>query len=61
MDYVGPLPCTHRGHRYILVATEALSRWPVARAVARADADTTAKFLYKDICRAVCLGQPLVL
>ena len=49
LDYVGPLPRTHNGNRYIIVATEALTRWPIAKAVPEADAKTTAKFLYDEI------------
>ena len=49
LDFVGPLPETRNGNKYILVATEALTRWPIARASAAADADTTAQFIYEDI------------
>src|SRR5271167_1258695 len=30
MDFVGPLPVTESGNRYILVAVEAVTRWPMA-------------------------------
>jgi hypothetical protein len=49
LDYVGPLPETHQGNRYILVATEALTRWPIAKAVPDADAETSARFIYEEI------------
>ena len=49
LDYVGPLPTTDNGNTYIIVATEALTGWPIARAVPKADAATTAQFLHQDI------------
>jgi hypothetical protein len=49
LDFVGPLPTTNNGNSYIIVATEALTRWPVAKAVPSADADEAAKFFYEDI------------
>ena len=49
LDFVGPLPTTMNGNAYIIVATEALTRWPLARAVSAADADTAAKFFYEEI------------
>jgi hypothetical protein len=48
LDYVGPLPLTASGNEYILVAIDALTRFPFARAVPHADAKTTAKFLYEE-------------
>jgi hypothetical protein len=49
LDFVGPLPTTEKGNAYILVATEALTRWPIAKAVPAADADTAAQFFYEEI------------
>jgi RNase H-like domain found in reverse transcriptase/Reverse transcriptase (RNA-dependent DNA polymerase)/Integrase zinc binding domain/gag-polyprotein putative aspartyl protease len=49
LDFVGPLPTTTSGNSYIIVATEALTRWPIAKAVPCADADEAAKFFYEDI------------
>jgi hypothetical protein len=49
LDYVGPLPNTEQGNKHILVAVDALSRWPLAKAVPNADAKTTAKFIYEEI------------
>lgn len=49
MDFIGPLPVSGQGNRYILVATEYFTRWPVAKACKTADAQTVAKFLYEDI------------
>src|SRR5688572_22794709 len=46
IDFVGPLPRTQRGKRYIIVAMDYLTKWPEACAVSEATADATAKFLY---------------
>lgn len=45
IDYVGPLPETPLGNKYLLVAVDAHSRWPWAKATKCADAYTTAEFI----------------
>jgi hypothetical protein len=54
------LPATYiSGNKYLLVATEYYTRWPLARACKRADATTAANFVYEEI---VCVfGPPKVL
>ena len=42
IDLVGPLPITKQNNRYIIVATEYLTRWPEACAVPDASASTLA-------------------
>jgi len=55
IDFVGPLPVTPRGNKYIIVATDYLTKWPEARPVSEATAATTVKFIYEDIiCRHGC-------
>ena len=49
LDFVGPLPLTKSGNKYILVATEYLTRWPEAKAVPRATAQEVATFLHEYI------------
>ena len=52
IDLVGPLPITKQNNRYIIVATEYLTRWPEARAVPDASANTLAQFIFEEIiCR----------
>src|SRR6266545_8273175 len=52
VDIVGPLPITREGNRYIVVAMDYFSRWPEARSLKAANADTVATFLYEEIiCR----------
>jgi hypothetical protein len=52
IDLVGPLPITQQNNRYIIVATDYLTRWPEARAVPDAGAETLAKFIFEEIvCR----------
>lgn len=59
IDLVGPLPITQQNNRYIIVATEYLTRWPEARAVPDATAETLAKFIFEEIvCRH---GTPKVI
>ena len=46
------LPITREGNRYIVVAMDYFSRWPEARLLKIANADTIATFLYEEIiCR----------
>jgi hypothetical protein len=55
MDIVGPLPMTKRGNKYIVVATEYLTKWPEARAIPDAKASSVVSFFYEDIiCRHGC-------
>ena len=59
IDLVGPLPVTDLNNRYIIVATDYLTRWPEARPVPDASAYTLAKFIFEEIiCRH---GTPKIL
>jgi hypothetical protein len=49
IDFVGPLPLTSRRNKYIIVATDYLTKWPEARAVSEATAQKVADFIYEDI------------
>ena len=52
IDVIGPLDITEDGNRYIITATDYLTKWPEARAVPNADANTTAQFIFEEIiCR----------
>ena len=55
IDIVGPLPKTSQGNVHIVVAVDYLTKWPEARAIPDATADSVAKFFYEDIiCRHGC-------
>jgi transposase InsO family protein len=49
LDFVGELPVTRQGNRWILVAVDAATNWPIARAYQDASATTVANFLYQEI------------
>lgn len=49
LDYVGPLPETFCGYKFIIVATEHFTRWAEARATKFNNAQETADFLYDSI------------
>jgi len=49
IDFVGPLPLTSKGNRYIIVAMDYLTKWPEAKPVPNATAEQVANFLYEDI------------
>jgi hypothetical protein len=60
IDYVGPLPPSSKGNKYIIVAMDYLTKWPEAKPVRNADAKSTVKFIYEDIiCRHGCPGEIL--
>src|SRR6266487_1432804 len=55
IDFVGPLPRTQRGKKYIIVAMDYLTKWLEARAVSEATAEVTAQFIYEQIiCQHGC-------
>ena len=55
IDFVGPLPRTRKGNRYIIVAMDYLTKWPEAKAVKEASAEKTTEFIYQEIiCRHGC-------
>jgi len=55
IDFVGPLPKTAQGNKYIIVAMDYLTKWPEARPVPVATAAETEKFIYEEIiCRHGC-------
>ncbi|KAG1119462.1 hypothetical protein G6F61_009915 [Rhizopus arrhizus] len=59
LDYVGPLPTSSSGNKYIIVAMEYYTKWPVARATKKADAASAVLFVYEEI---IChYGPPKVL
>src|SRR2546423_11114650 len=55
IDLVEPLPKTTYGNVYIAVAVDYLTKWPEARAIPDATADSVAAFFYEDIiCQHGC-------
>jgi len=55
IDFVGPLPRTQRGKKYIIVAMDYLTKWPEARAVPEATAEAASTFIYEQIiCQHGC-------
>ena len=55
IDFVGPLPCSKSGNKYIIVAIDYLTKWPEARAFPTATAENTATFIYENIiCQHEC-------
>ena len=55
IDIVGPLPKTRAGNQYIVVAMDYLTKWPEAKAIPDATAQSVARFIYEDIiCRHSC-------
>jgi len=59
MDIVGPFPETKQGNKYIIVATEYLSKWPVAQPLKDIKASTVAEFFHDSI---ICqYGAPKII
>src|SRR6185437_10017188 len=49
IDLVGPLPITTQTNCYIIIATDYLTRWPEAKAVPNARANTLTQFIFEEI------------
>ncbi|GET57239.1 putative integrase core domain protein [Rhizophagus irregularis DAOM 181602=DAOM 197198] len=60
IDFVGPLPITTNGNKYIITAMDYLTKWPEARPVKEATAEQAALFIYEEIiCRHGCPAKIL--
>eukprot|EP00158_Paraphelidium_tribonemae_P008302 Partr_v1_DN28545_c0_g1_i5_m73313 putative to reverse transcriptase len=51
LDFVGILPTTESGNRWIITAVDHATRWPIARALKNATHDEIAKFIYEEIVK----------
>ena len=49
IDFVGPLPKTKNGNKYIITAMDYLTKWPEAKPVPTATAEQVSIFLYEEI------------
>ena len=55
IDFVGPLPQTEKGNKYIIVAIDYFTKWPEAKALKEASAKEVSIFIFEDIiCRHGC-------
>jgi hypothetical protein len=55
IDFVGPLPITEAGNKYIIVAIDYFTKWVEAKAVKVDNAEEVATFIYEEIiCRYGC-------
>lgn len=59
IDLIGPLSITAKSQRYIIVATDYLTKWAITKAVVDKSATTVAQFLYKRIC--LTYGTPQII
>src|SRR5436190_15029925 len=52
IDIKGPLPLTTKRNRYLVVAMDYFTKWPEAKAIPNAKAETVAQFIFEEIiCR----------
>ncbi|CAF1570065.1 unnamed protein product [Adineta ricciae] len=49
LDFVGPVPSSSSGNKYILVCTDYLSRYAITQATPNCTAETAAKFLVQNV------------
>lgn len=49
LDFIGELPTTKRGNRWLLTAVDFSTNWPIARALPEATAEAVADFIYEEI------------
>ncbi|CEP16788.1 hypothetical protein [Parasitella parasitica] len=57
IDFIGELPTTSNGNRWILMAVDYATNWPIARALKSATADEIVKFIYEEI--VMKFGSPV--
>lgn len=58
LDFIGILPETDKGNRWLITGIDYGTRWPIARAIPAATSFETAKFLYEEImCRFGCPAE----
>lgn len=60
IDAAGPLPATPQGNKYMLVAVEHLSGWPIALAVQRVDAVAVTDFIEQLIVRPYTIPRMMI-
>lgn len=49
LDFIGELPTTVNGNKWLLTAVDYSTNWPIARAVPEATAEAVADFIYEEI------------
>ncbi|KAG1177838.1 hypothetical protein G6F36_010757 [Rhizopus arrhizus] len=49
LDFIGELPTTRQGNRWILMAVDYTTNWPIARALQNATGEEIVKFIYEEI------------
>ena len=49
LDFIGELPTTVKGNRWLLVAVDYATNWPIARALPVASTEAVADFIYEEI------------
>lgn len=49
LDFIGHLPETENGNKWIIVAVDYATKWPIAKAFKQATAKETANFLFENI------------
>lgn len=49
LDFIGKFPTTKNGNRWILVAVDYATNWPIIRALKNATGDEIVRFIYEEI------------
>ncbi|KAG0772324.1 hypothetical protein G6F62_013007 [Rhizopus arrhizus] len=49
LDFIGELPTTKNGNRWLLMAVDYTTNWPIARALKDATGEEIVKFIYEEI------------
>lgn len=57
LDFIGELPLTKNNNRWLLVAVDYATNWPILRAIPNATSDEIVKFIYEEI--VLKFGNPV--
>ena len=58
MDFIGLCPTTEAGNRWIIVGVDNCTKWPIAKSVKDATAESVAEFIYEEIEIFLQFGCP---
>ncbi|OIR55908.1 MAG: uncharacterized protein A8A55_3346, partial [Amphiamblys sp. WSBS2006] len=60
MDFIGRMPVSESGNKWILVAIDHFSKWPIAKAVPEASAKTVVEFIKENLVASFGIPKEII-